>query len=99
MEKEVIYIPKLSELLDQVGVPLSPVVKAGEFLFVSGIPPLDLENATMLRGNIETHTEQVLKNIAYALDCAGSSMDKVVKTIIINLYQLFKYLVLLGDKI
>jgi len=80
MEKEVIYIPKLSELLDQVGVPLSPVVKAGDFLFVSGIPPLDLENATMLRGNIEAQTEQVLKNIAYALDCAGSSMDKVVKT-------------------
>lgn len=80
MQKEIIYIPKLSEMLDQVGVPLSPVVKAGDFLFVSGIPPLDLENATMLRGNIETQTEQVLKNIAYALDCAGSSMEKVVKT-------------------
>ena len=80
MEKEIIHIPKLSELLDQVGVPLSPVVKAGDFLFVSGIPPLDLENGTMLRGDIETQTEQVLKNIAYALDCAGSSMDKVVKT-------------------
>ncbi len=80
MEKEIIHIPKLSELLDQVGVPLSPVVKAGDFLFVSGIPPLDLENATMLRGDIETQTEQVLKNIAYALDCAGSSLEKVVKT-------------------
>ncbi len=80
MEKEIIHIPKLSELLDQVGVPLSPVVKAGEFLFVSGIPPLDLENAVMLRGDIEIQTEQVLKNIQYALESAGSSLDKVVKT-------------------
>ena len=80
MEKEIIHIPKLSKLLDQVGVPLSPVVKAGEFLFVSGIPPLDLENGTMLRGDIETQTEQVLKNIRYALEIAGSSLDKVVKT-------------------
>ena len=79
MDKEIVYIPKLSELLDQVGVPLSPVVKAGEFLFVSGIPPLDLDNATMLRGDIETQTEQVLKNIQYALESAGSSLDKVVK--------------------
>ncbi len=79
MEKEMIYIPKLSEILETVGVPLSPVVKAGDFLYLSGLPPLDLESGTMLRGDIETQTEQVLKNISYALDCADSSLDKVVK--------------------
>ena len=77
MEKEIIHIPKLSEILEQIGVPLSPVVKAGDFLFVSGLPPLDLETGKMLRGDIEAQTEQV--NITYALDCAGSSLDKVVK--------------------
>ncbi|MDP6474296.1 MAG: RidA family protein [Alphaproteobacteria bacterium] len=80
MEKEIIHIPKLSEILETVGVPLSPVVKAGDFLYLSGLPPLDLESGKMLRGDIETQTEQVLKNIAYALDCAGSSLEKVVKT-------------------
>lgn len=80
MKKEIIPIPKLSELLDQFGVPLSPVVRAGGLLFVSGMPPLDLENGTMLRGDIEAQTEQVLRNIQYSLNCAGSSMDKVVKT-------------------
>ena len=79
MEKEIIHIPKLSELLKQLGVPLSPVVKAGDILFVSGLPPLDLESGKMLRGDIEAQTEQVLKNVAYALECAGSSMAKVVK--------------------
>ena len=74
MEKEVIHIPKLSEILEQIGVPLSPVVKAGDFLFVSGLPPLDLESGKMLHGDIEVQTEQVMKNVAYALDCAGSSL-------------------------
>jgi len=82
MEKEVIHIPKLSEILEQIGVPLSPVVKAGDFLFVSGLPPLDLESGKMLHGDIEVQTEQVMKNVAYALDCAGSSLEKVVKTTI-----------------
>lgn len=80
MEKEVIHIPKLSEILEQIGVPLSPVVKAGDFLFVSGLPPLDLESGKMLHRDIEVQTEQVMKNVAYALDCAGSSLEKVVKT-------------------
>ena len=53
MEKEVIHIPKLSEILEQIGVPLSPVVKAGDFLFVSGLPLLDLKSGKMLHGNIE----------------------------------------------
>ena len=80
MEKEVIHISKLSEILEQIGVPLSPVVKAGDFLFVSGLPPLDLESGKMLHGDIEVQTEQVMKNVAYALDCAGASLEKVVKT-------------------
>ena len=79
MEKTIIHIPKLSEILEHIGVPLSPVVKAGEFLFVSGLPPLDLESGKMVRGDIEAQTKQVMKNIVYTLDCAGSSMDKVVK--------------------
>ena len=52
----------------------------GDFLFVSGLPPLDLESGKMLHGDIEVQTEQVIKNVAYALDCAGSSLEKVVKT-------------------
>ena len=79
MEKQIIHIPKLSELLERIGVPLSPVVKAGDFLFLSGLPPLDLDSGKMIRGDIEAQTEQVMKNVAYALDCAGSSLDKVVK--------------------
>lgn len=79
MEKTVIYIPKLSEALEKVGVPLSPCVRAGDLLFISGLPPLDLESGTMLKGDIAAQTEQVMKNIQHTLEAAGSSLDKVVK--------------------
>ena len=82
MEKEIVHIAKLSEILERLGVPLSPLVKAGDFLFVSGLPPLDLDSGKMIRGDIEAQTEQVMKNVKYVLECAGSSLDKVVKTTI-----------------
>ena len=39
MKKEIIEVPKLSEALRKTGVPLSPVVRFGNMVFVSGIPP------------------------------------------------------------
>ena len=80
MEKVVHHVPKLSEAIEKIGVPLSPVVQAGDFLFVSGVPPIDLETGKMVGGGMAAQTEQVLKNIRHALESAGSSLDKVVKT-------------------
>jgi len=82
MEKTVCYIPKLSEALEKVGVPLSPCVRAGDFLFISGLPPLDLDSGTMIKGDIDAQTEKVLENIQHTLESAGSSLDKVVKATI-----------------
>ncbi len=79
MEKEIIEIPKLSEALRKVGVPLSPCVRAGDVLYLSGIPPLDLDTGAMVEGGIAAQTEQVLENIKHTLESAGSSLDRVVK--------------------
>lgn len=79
MEKTVVYIPKLSDFITENDIPLSPVIKAGEFLFLSGLPPLDLENRKLIQGDIAVQTEGVMETIKYALESAGSSMDKVVK--------------------
>ncbi len=80
MEKTVVEIPMLSDALRKVGVPLSPCVRAGGFLFVSGLPPLDLETGEMVQGGIAVQTEQVLENIKHTLEHAGSSLDRVVKS-------------------
>lgn len=79
MDKETFRVGKLSDALDAARVPLSPVVKANGFVFVSGQPPLDPETGELVIGDIRTQTEYVMENIKLCLETAGSSMDKVVK--------------------
>ena len=80
MEKEVIEIPGVTDDSSRGGPPLSPVVRAGELLFVSGMPPKDYETGNMISGDIATQTRKVLDNLRMVLEASGSSLDKVVKT-------------------
>jgi reactive intermediate/imine deaminase len=79
MEKEVVEIPVVSDTIRRAGVPLSPVIKANGFIFVSGLPPIDLESGHMSKADIATQTELSLKAVQHALESAGSSLDKVCK--------------------
>jgi reactive intermediate/imine deaminase len=79
-EKTVIPVQGLSEAVAKTGAPLSILVKADNFLFCSGLPPLDPETGTIVRGDIAVQTRAVLDAMRYALEKAGSSMEKVVKT-------------------
>lgn len=82
MKKEVIEIPGFRETLDERGrrfVPLSKVIRAGGFVFVSGMPPQDPATGDMIGGDIKAQTTRVLENLKMALEAAGTSMDKVVK--------------------
>ena len=79
-KKETFRVNGISEALEKAQVPLSPVVRAGDFVFVSGMPPLDPVTGTVPLGDIAQQTELVLENVKAALETAGSSMEKVVKT-------------------
>ena len=61
------------------GVPLSPAVRAGDFVFVSGQVPVDTEGK-IVAGGIKAETEQVMKNVDATLALAGCSLSDVVKT-------------------
>src|SRR5437773_2806348 len=60
-------------------VPLSPAVRAGDFVYVSGQVPVDAQG-NIIAGDIKAQTRQVLDNVKTALALAGATMDEVVKT-------------------
>jgi 2-iminobutanoate/2-iminopropanoate deaminase len=59
--------------------PYSPVVRAGDFLFVAGQGPIDPETDKMSNGDIQHETRVVLNNIKRILEGAGASMADVVR--------------------
>jgi len=60
-------------------VPLSPAVRAGDFVFVSGQVPVG-EDGSIVPGGIGPETDQVLANVAKALALAGCTLADVIKT-------------------
>jgi reactive intermediate/imine deaminase len=63
-------------------IPLSPAVRAGDFVFISGQVPTG-GDGKVVPGGIEEQTRQVLENMKAALALAGAGMEDVVKCTVI----------------
>lgn len=62
--------------------PLSPGLKVGRTIFVSGQVPRT-PDGEVVDGDVAAQTEQVLDNIEAVLEAAGATMADVVKTTVI----------------
>lgn len=60
-------------------VPLSPAVRAGEYVFVSGQVPVGTDGK-IVEGGVAAETRQVLENLRACLEMAGCGLSDVVKT-------------------
>ena len=60
-------------------VPLSPVIRAGDFVFVSGQVPIGADGA-IVPGGIEPETHQVIANITKVLALADCTLSDIIKT-------------------
>ncbi len=60
-------------------VPLSPAVRAGDFVYVSGQVPVGADG-NVVSGGVAAETRQVLENVRKTLQLAGCDMSDVVKT-------------------
>jgi len=63
-------------------VPLSPAVRAGDFIFVSGQVPVGADGV-IVAGGVEAQTRQVIANIEAALRLAGAELADVIKTLVV----------------
>ena len=62
--------------------PLSPAVKTGNLVFVSGTPAF-YGDRQIAKGDFAAQMHQVMKNIQGVLAAAGTSLDKAVKVNVI----------------
>ena len=60
----------------------SQAIKKGDMIFTSGQLPIDPKNSEMVEEDIEKQTVQVMENLKYVLEEAGSNFDQIIKTTI-----------------
>ena len=60
-------------------LPYATGVKAGDFIFMSGLIAVDPATGERAHGSVASETSLTLQNLAKVLEDAGSSLDKVVK--------------------
>lgn len=68
-----------SEKLPKPSGPYSPGVNFEKLLFVSGQGATDAATGKMVGPDVESQTEQVLKNVASILEAAGSGLNYVLR--------------------
>jgi 2-iminobutanoate/2-iminopropanoate deaminase len=62
--------------------PISQEVRSGNFVFVSGITPFDLD-LKLVKGDFEVQMRQTMNNLGAILRASGSDFDRVLKCTVI----------------
>jgi len=78
MEKEIISTKNAPGAIG----PYSQAVKVGNMIYTSGQLPLDPETGELVTGDIKKAASRSLLNLKAVLEVAGSSLDKVVKSVV-----------------
>lgn len=74
--------PKLN-VSRNANLPHSPGIRVGDYIFLSGMGPVDPITGGRNLGPISEQIRQTLRNMAHMLESTGSSMDRIAKITIV----------------
>jgi 2-iminobutanoate/2-iminopropanoate deaminase len=73
-----------------LNLPLSPAIRAGAFVFVSGMVAVDPATGERMHGTVAAEMRQILGAMAQVLEAAGSSLARAVKVNVL-IYSMLEY--------
>jgi 2-iminobutanoate/2-iminopropanoate deaminase len=79
MQREALRVEPISTYLDRARAPASPVTRAGNMIFVSGLPPFDPKTGAIVAMPIERQSEIIMAQMKLCLEAAGAGLDNVMK--------------------
>lgn len=62
--------------------PYSQAIEVNNMIFTSGMIPINPETGELVTGSVEDQARQALTNLKNLVEASGSSMEKVVKTVV-----------------
>lgn len=71
-----------TERAPQAVGPYSQAIVAGDYIFCAGQVAIDPQQGKLIEGDVAVQTGRVLENLRAVLEAAGSSLDRVVKTMV-----------------
>src|SRR3954462_5858826 len=80
--KERIVIPPPCQGLDMAagyGWVQASAIRAGDYLFLSGVLPIDPQTGERLQGTLTSEAHRAFQNLKLVLESAGSSLERLVQ--------------------
>ena len=62
--------------------PYSQAIEVNGLIYTSGMIPIDPSTGELVTGSVEAQAEQAISNLEALLAASGSSIEKVVKTVV-----------------